>query len=133
MIFTGEEDEECVATEFEEYAAFCVGHGEELREAGADHLGELLGTDPTMASESFGQAGEARDVDEHRGRVERAPAAFGLIGEPLVDEAREERRQDFEVTLRVRRHHLPHGLSHCPRCKTSSEPGQHGTQDDRTT
>ena len=100
VVVTGEEDEERVATELEEYAAFGVRHREQFREAGADDLGELLGTDPTLASESFGQAGEARDVDEHRGRVERAPPAFGLIGEPLVDEAREERGQDFELGAR---------------------------------
>ena len=123
MAFTGEEDQERVATKFEKYAAFGVSDREELGEAGADRLAELLSTDAAVPGEPFGQAGEARDVDEHRGRVDGAPAALGLVGEPLLDEARDERGQSIELALRARRHHLPHGLNCVAEMRQSSEHG----------
>ncbi len=93
VVVAGEEDEERVAAELQEHAAFGVRDGEQFGEARADDVGELFGTDPALACESLRQAGEAGDVDEDRGRVDLAPPAFGLVREPLVHQAGKERGQ----------------------------------------
>ncbi len=99
MVVTDEQDEQRVAAELEEHPAFGVRNGQKLRETRADDVGELLRTDPAPLGQLLRQAREPRDVDEHRRRVELTPPASGLVGEPLVDQARHERSEDLELPV----------------------------------
>ena len=67
-----EEEEERVASELHEPAAVRVGDREEPRERRAHHVRHLFCSKPPLGREALGHRGEARDVDERQGPVERA-------------------------------------------------------------
>ena len=64
MAIALEKHQERVAAELQEAAAIRVGHLQHGREAGADGVGQVLGSLVATACEALRQAGETRHVDE---------------------------------------------------------------------
>ncbi len=99
-----EPEQEGVAPELQEAAVLPVGDGEQLREDGAEDLGDLLGTHLAVAGQALGHLREPGDVDEDHRPVERSERSVGLFGEPADQEPRSVRPQDLRALLKRLRH-----------------------------
>ena len=101
-----EHEEQRVAAPLEQAGAPVVGLVEERREHAVERVAHELGADLALSREPFGEGREARDVDEDEGGLDLA-VELGRVGaEPIDDESRHVRPQEF-VLRRVhagRRH-----------------------------
>ena len=82
-----------VAAPLEHLSAVLVGDLQELCEGGPHHIGHFLGAGFAPHGQPFGERGEARDVDEGQGSLDRADPLGGLVGEPPHGQPRDVRRK----------------------------------------
>ena len=83
-----EPEEQRVAAELEQAAAAVVGHLQDGLEALADDLGDLLRALLALAGELLGKLGEARDVDERRGALDRPAPGLRVVDQVLLQDPR---------------------------------------------
>ena len=77
-----EQEHHRVAAELHERAAPAVRLRQQRREAGVDHVDELLGSLAAVAGEPLGQTREARHVGEHQRAVDGLGQHFDRTRQP---------------------------------------------------
>ena len=93
VVLSPEEDQEGVATEFDDVAAFGQADVDHVVEAGVQEIGELLGAAPAHCGQLLGQPGEAGDVRRNERPVDQARRLVGRLSQPLGTEPRDVRSQ----------------------------------------
>src|ERR1700722_10425697 len=88
VLFSGEKQQERIATELDEAAAVVVRDVQQVDEAVADRRSELFGADLAVLSELLGEFRESRNVDEDERAFDGAVAKVGRCIDPLDDKAR---------------------------------------------
>ncbi len=73
VVAAGEHQQQRVPSELEEAPTLVIGHPQHPREHVVEDLGQLLGSDATLAGEAFREGGEPGDVDETARAVDRPP------------------------------------------------------------
>jgi hypothetical protein len=70
VVPVAEDQKKGVAAELQEVSGVQVGHLQHLAEDMAEHIGQFLSTNASPSSETLGETGETRYVDETEGGVE---------------------------------------------------------------
>ena len=83
MVAAAVGDEEGVAPELEAVSAELPRDLEEAGEHQVQGVGQLLGAHLAATGQALGEGREAGDVGEHERAVERLPARFGWLVQPL--------------------------------------------------
>ena len=99
---TREQEQQGVAAELEHVAAVALRDPDQPLEAAADQQDQLLGSQLAFAGEPFRQAREAGDVCRDERALDRARRRGRAARRPLMDQAREIRRESVPPSQPIR-------------------------------